>query len=102
MSTLQELLEKATKRPWVVSESTAYDRVQSEDGNEICSVYPYCTQAPANAELIVRAVNSIGPLVEALKALVEHGDCGCYQDETCPYVVARAALALAEGGEGHE
>lgn len=79
----------------------------SETGWAHFAIQPYSdtSAARANAELIVRAVNSHQALVEALDTMLDHytalvnsGDCGNWDPEAEKEVQqVRAALKLAKG-----
>lgn len=83
--------------PWGIVDAAGHRVVETDAG-----VYP---PARVVADFIVRAVNAHDALVEALRglldrytALVNCGDCGDWDPETEPEVIAaRAALAKAEG-----
>lgn len=104
---------EATPRPWVADDE-AY--IRTPEGVLIAVVHDGLRNidtndpiARANAALIVRAVNSLDALVEALKAVTEctpidseWGYCGYCQrkrghEDDCPIMIARHALSLASG-----
>ena len=105
-----ELLEKATKSPWV---ARVYSNSKGEvdnikvwagsefHGNLVCAMSANTpaavqgTEAFANAELLCRAVNAFEPMREALRKVAQ----GTEWLTNADFDAIRAALALAEGEE---
>ena len=74
-------MTEATPRPWVAQPTDIALRVapwavgdylitNTDERQPLVSVMGHCDEAEANAALIVRAVNNLEPLMEALKGLV--------------------------------
>jgi hypothetical protein len=103
--TTSELLERASARHWYVTGSHVQSAVRDEN-NYICEAEgDTVEQAQANAELIVRAVNSFEVMREALANIL--ADCERAEETlsvasadfavTHAISYAREALALADG-----
>jgi hypothetical protein len=103
---VHEAQESHTPLPWYATGCHVQSAKLNED-NYICECEGNTlVQADANAELIVRAVNSHAALVEACKAarqrILRATDSDpayhAYTDGRTPLQMLEAALALAEGG----
>lgn len=94
-------MTEATKRPWYAShDGNGYDHIQSAAVNEdnyVARVDSTDAQGNANADLIVKAVNSHDALVAALEAAYDQLPCVCGDNfETCDCAVAKVTAALSE------
>ena len=107
MTTLKELMERAMPGKWRVARegnwSVSIDCIREDGISEIAKVRMFKTPDDpagwANAELIVRAKESIGPLVEAANKLLIALYSNMTGMENCREAgELRAALKLAECG----
>jgi hypothetical protein len=97
--------------PWSVGVANSGDQIddgapgiESADGWTVCDVWPSACPdcdslrfAIANAEFIVRAVNSHADLLAALKAIVAADEVKSLDRIVAAIPAARAAIAKAEG-----
>tara|TARA_R110000737_G_scaffold271832_1_gene278896 strand:- start:209 stop:496 length:288 start_codon:yes stop_codon:yes gene_type:complete len=89
-------MPEATKRPWYAShDGNGYDHIQSAEVNEdnyVARVDSTDAQGNANADLIVKAVNSHDALVAACEAM---RDSGMFDWEGAVAYKEEAALVMA-------
>ena len=95
----------ATPRPWIIGKNAADYKgrvtIRDAEGWEIAQIPGLPSDQPherqdANAELIIRAVNSYDAMREALEAIYNaSGD----EQHIEAYAKVRAALALTKGGQ---
>ena len=90
-------MPEATKRPWYATGIHVQSAAINED-NYVCTAEGDTPEAAiANADLIVKAVNSHDALVAACEAAYDQLPCVCGDNfETCDCAVAKVTAALSE------